>query len=307
MTICPITYESCNQLYSEKGLKQLSRNLSGLNPLPFSSLELRQEASSRAGKISIQGVQPKLSARLNVKNQCFDLVDKNGHYILKPQISDYQHAPENEDLTMRLASMAGIEIPLHGLLYGRDNELTYFIRRFDRTLKNHKIHVEDFAQLSGKSRDTKYNSSMEQVAKIIEKYCTFPALEKAKLFRIVLFCFLTGNEDMHLKNFSLIRKDGLITLSPSYDLLNTSIILSSPEEELALPLNGKKNKLQRHDLFDYFAKERLVVADKVVHKIAMSFKDLQENWIQLIDISFLPDEKKQDYKNLLQERYSRMF
>lgn len=307
MTVCPITYEPCPGLYSEKGLRQLSRNLAGLYPLPFSSLELRQEASARAGKISIQGVQPKLSARLNIKQQCFELVNKNGLYILKPQISDYQHVPENEDLTMRLASLAGIEVPLHGLLYGRDNELTYFIRRFDRTGKNHKLHVEDFAQLSGKSRDTKYNSSMEQVAKIIEKFCTFPALEKAKLFRIVLFCFLTGNEDMHLKNFSLIQKDGLTTLAPSYDLLNTSIVLSSPEEELALPLNGKKNKLQRHDFIRYFARDRLLLTDKLIHNILSGFKALQDSWKQLIDISFLSPEKKQDYKRLLQNRCNRIF
>lgn len=307
MTVCPITYEPCPGVYSEKGLRQLSRNLAGLYPLPFSSLELRQEASARAGKISIQGVQPKLSARLNIKQQCFELVNKNGLYILKPQISDYQHVPENEDLTMRLASLAGIEVPLHGLLYGRDNELTYFIRRFDRTGKNHKLHVEDFAQLSGKNRDTKYNSSMEQVVKTIEKFCTFPALEKVKLFRIVLFCFLTGNEDMHLKNFSLIRKDGLTTLAPSYDLLNTSIVLSSPEEELALPLNGKKNKLQRHDFIRYFAKDRLLLTDKLIHNILSGFKALQDSWKHLIDISFLSPEKKQDYKQLLQNRCNRIF
>jgi serine/threonine-protein kinase HipA len=307
MTLCPISYEPCTGLYSEKGLKLLSKNLSGLYPLPFSSVELRQEASSRAGKISIQGVQPKLSARLNVKNQCFDLVDKNGHYILKPQIFDYPHIPENEDLTMRLAASAGIEVPLHGLLYGRDNELTYFIRRFDRTLKNHKIHVEDFAQLSGKNRDTKYNSTMEQVAKIIEKFCTFPAIEKAKLFKIMLFCFLTGNEDMHLKNFSLIQHNEMTSLSPSYDLLNTSIILLSPDEELALPLNGKKSKLKKHDFIDYFAKEKLMLTDKVIDTLLSNFKTLQNKWGQWINISFLPFEKKQAYKNLLQSRYSRIF
>jgi serine/threonine-protein kinase HipA len=307
MTLCPISYEPCTGLYSEKGLKLLSKSLSGLYPLPFSSVELRQEASSRAGKISIQGVQPKLSARLNVKNQCFDLVDKNGHYILKPQISDYPNVPENEDLTMRLAASAGISVPLHGLLYGRDNELTYFIRRFDRTLKNQKIHVEDFAQLSGKNRDTKYNSSMEQVAKIIEKFCTFPAIEKAKLFKIMLFCFLTGNEDMHLKNFSLIQHNGMTALSPSYDLLNTSIILLSPDEELALPLNGKKNKLKKHDFMDYFAKEKLMLTDKVIDTLMSNFKTLQNKWEQWINISFLPFEKKQAYKELLQSRCSRIF
>ena len=95
-------------------------------------------------------MQPKLSARLNVKEQQFDLCDRDGRYILNPQIAEYREVPENEDLTMRLASLAGIEVPLHGLLYGRNKELTCFIRRFDRKGRKSKIHVEDFAQLRWK-------------------------------------------------------------------------------------------------------------------------------------------------------------
>jgi len=307
MTICPITYEHCEKLYSKKGLNKLSRNLEFLHPLLFSSSELRQEASRRVGKISIQGVQPKLSARLNVKKHCFELVDKKGHYILKPQIADYHQVPENEDLTMKLASMVSIDVPFHGLIYGKNSELTYFIRRFDRNLRNHKIHVEDFAQLSMKNRNTKYNSSMEQVIKTVEKFCTFPVVEKAKLFQITLFCFLTGNEDMHLKNFSMIYKEGINLLSPLYDLLNTTIVLSSTTEELALPLNGKKSKIKRQDLINYFAMEKLKLNSKVIEKILLKFQNVFASWNQLINISFLSDKNKSLYQNLISSRYNRIF
>ena len=307
MNRCPITYASCQDLYSPKGLKLLSKNLTKLEKLPFSSLGLRKEASARAGKISIQGVQPKLSARINIKMRSFEIVNEKGHYILKPQISDFEQVPENEDLTMRMASISGIEVPLHGMIYGLDNELTYFIRRFDRTLRNQKTHTEDFAQLAGKTRDTKYNSSMEQVIKIIDEFCTFPAVEKLKLFKIILFCFLVGNEDMHLKNFSIIRNKNIITLSPSYDLLNTSIILPNPSEELALPLNGKKNRIKKHDLIDYFGKERLDLPIKVINKTLKDLEKVQNIWHRLIDKSFLQEMRKDGYKNLIHNRCKRLF
>lgn len=307
MNRCPITYQACDDQYSVKGLRLLSRNLTDLKELPFSAQGLRREAAARSDKISIQGVQPKLSARLNIKKQQFDLVDRDGRYILKPQIAEYQEVPENEDLTMRFASLAGIEVPLHGLLYGHDKELTYFIRRFDRTGRKSKIHVEDFAQLAELSRDTKYRSSMEKVAGLIEKYCTFPAVEKLKLFRLTLFCFLVGNEDMHLKNFSIIYKDDTITLSPAYDLLNTTIVLLRPEEELALPLNGKKNRLKQNDLVDYFGRKRLQLTDRVINKVLIELKQLREPWEALLEISFLSAVMKEKYLTVMDDRFERLF
>ena len=307
MNRCPITHQSCEGLYSAMGLKLLSRHLKGLKELPFSSRELRREAAARSDKMSIQGVQPKLSARLNVKKQRFDLVDRDGCYILKPQIAEYQEVPENEDLTMRFAQMAGIEVPLHGLLYGCDQKLTYFIRRFDRGGRRSKVHVEDFAQLAELSRDTKYRSSMERVAGLIEKYCTFPAVEKLKLFRLTLFCFLVGNEDMHLKNFSIIYRGDVIALSPAYDLLNTTIVLPHPEEELALPLNGKKNRLKQQDLMDYFARDRLQLTNRIVDKVLLELKQLRRPWEVLLADSFLSGEMKKRYLSVLRDRFSRIF
>ena len=307
MNRCPISYEPCEGRYSDKGLKLLSRQLTDLQELPFSARELRQEAAARAGKMSIQGVQPKLSARLLIKEQRFAFVDLGGTYILKPQIDDYPEVPENEDLSMRMADHAGIEVSPHGLLYGLDGAMTYFVKRFDRTGRKGKLHVEDFAQLSGQTRDTKYRSSMEQVAGLIEIYCTFPAVEKPKLFRLAMFCFLTGNEDMHLKNFSIIRKKDVIALSPAYDLLNTTIVVSRPREELALSLNGKKNRLKRQDMVDYFGRERLGLPERVLDKILEDFVRVRTVWERLIGISFLSPMMKEKYFQVLVERYARIF
>ncbi|MBU0681152.1 MAG: HipA domain-containing protein [Proteobacteria bacterium] len=306
MNRCPITYEPCEGLYSRNGLRRLSRQLTGLGPLSFTSQELRAEAAVRAQKMSIPGVQPKLSARLSIKAQQFVLVDHNGQYILKPQISDYVQVPENEDLTMRLAALVGVEVPLHGLVYGLDGEMTYFIKRFDRTGRKGKIHVEDFAQLGGKSRETKYRSSMEQVARLVETYCTFPVMEKIKLLRLSLFSFLVGNEDMHLKNFSIIRNKDVISLAPAYDLLNTTIVLSQPEEELALSLNAKKNKLKREDFLDYFAKERLGLTAGVVDKMVNDFSKIRREWETLIGLSFLSNEMKEKYLAVINARFPRI-
>ena len=306
MNRCPITYQPCVDKYSEQGLKLLSRSLRTLHDLPLTAEQLRREAVARAAKMSIQGVQPKVSARLNVAAGRFEIVDQGGRYILKPQVAEYHEVPENEDLTMRMAAQAGIETPLHGLIYGIDGAFTYFIRRFDRKGRKERIHVEDFAQLSGKNRETKYRSSMEQVVKLIDEFCTFPAIERLKLFRLVLFCFFTGNEDMHLKNFSIIRQRDIITLSPAYDLLNTSIVLPRAEEELALPLNGKKNHLSRNDLLTYFGKERLRLPARLIDKTLEELHETRGAWEQLIADSFLSENAKERYQNLLNARLVRI-
>ncbi len=307
MKRCPITYEVLHNAdnYSEKGLKLLSKKLNNLKNLELSAEELRMEAIVRAPKMSLQGVQPKLSAILNVKESQFEIVDQNGKYILKPQSLDYPELPQNEAITMTLAETIGLEVPLHGLIYAKDNSMTYFIQRFDRKGRI-KLSQEDFAQLSQKNRQTKYKSSMEKIAKIIE-FCTFPRIESIKLFKLVLFNFLTGNEDAHLKNFSLITRSNKIILSPAYDLLNTTIvILGSIKEELALPLNGKKNNLTKKDFIDYFAIKILKINSKVINSI---LDEMQKNliiWKKLIKESFLSTDMQSRYLNLLEERSQRL-
>lgn len=303
MNRCPITYFPCGEaLYHEKGLRLLSPVLKDLALLDFTADELRMEAMRRASKMSIQGVQPKLSAILNIKAGRFEIADKNGRYILKPQHYFFPELPENEDLSMRLADLIGIEVPLHGLLYSKDKSLTYYIKRFDRKGQKDKIAVEDFGQLAGMSRDTKYNYSMEKLLKLIDGYCSFPVLEKAKLFKLVLFNFLIGNEDMHLKNYSVIVRNGLVTLSPAYDLLNTSIVLKGDLEEIALPLKGKKKNLTRGLLVKYFGREQCGITDKIIEQTLKTIHASIPSWFELIDISFLSDEMKLKYKGLLNKR-----
>ena len=307
MKRCLITYEPMegDDDYSPRGLKLLDRNLTSLSPLGFTAAEQRQEALERAGKMSIQGVQLKLSAVLKVKAGAFDVVDRNGRFILKPPSLDYPELPENEDLTMRLAAAVGIEVPLHGLVRARDGSLTYFIKRFDREGRA-RLPLEDFAQLSGASRETKYESSMEKAAAIVDRFCTFPAIERVKLFERTLFCFLTGNEDMHLKNFSLITRRGRIDLAPAYDLLNSTIALTNPKEEMALPIRGKRSRLTRNDLLQYFATERLNINERVLAEMIGRFQAAFSDWDELLAASFLSPEKKAAYAALLAERKGRL-
>jgi serine/threonine-protein kinase HipA len=308
MKYCPITYELIPDLasYSSKGLKLLSPKLQQLCPLDLNQKMLRTEAVARAGKMSIQGVQTKLSAQLKVKEGRFEIVSEHGHYILKPQSEFYPELPENEALSMSLAKRIGFEVPVHGLVYAQDNSLVYFVKRFDRAGHNQKLALEDFAQLSSQSRDTKYKSSMEKVAYIIEQFCSFPKIEKIKLAKLTLFNFLIGNEDMHLKNFSLITREKIITLSPVYDLLNTSIALSAAKEELALPIRGRKNNLSKTDLIDYFCGEILGVPKPVISKILEEFKQVLPSWKIVISHSFLSKEMQGLYLDLMEERAARL-
>ena len=260
----------------------------------------------RSSKMSVQGVQPKLSAVLNIKDQKFDLVDNHGRFLLKPQHHIYPQMPENEDLTMRLAKSIGLDVPLHGMIWAKDGTLTYFIKRFDRKGQKDKIPVEDFAQLAGLGRDTKYNYSMEKVVIILNEYCTFPAVEKVKLFKQVLFSFITGNEDMHLKNYSILNRNGIIELSPCYDLLNTTIVLNNDPEEIALTLKGKKRKLTREILIDYFGGERCDLNAKVINSAVQTIFDARTAWLEEINNSFLSDEMKEKYIDLVESRFERL-
>ena len=303
MNKCPIAYIACgNSRYSDKGLKLLSVNLKNLKDFQYTADEQRNEAYNRASKMSVQGVQPKLSAILNISEGKFEIVDKGGKYILKPQHNIFPEMPENEDLTMRLAGEIGLDVPQHGLIWSKDKSLTYFIKRFDRKGHNDKIPVEDFAQLAGLNRDTKYDYSMEKVIKLIDKYCTFPVIEKIKFFKLTIFNYLIGNEDMHLKNFSLITQDGKSYLSPCYDLVNSTIEYKTQDEEIALPLNGKKKKLTRNQLITYFGKERCEITDKSIDRVIKTISLSVPKWKELINSSFMSQGMKDKYQTLLETR-----
>lgn len=291
--------------YSPAGLRHLDRRLRSLAPLPHTREQLLEEAAARAVKMSIQGMQPKVSAVLRVTHGRMEIVDNNGRYIVKPPHLVYPELPENEALTMSLAATLGIEVPLHGLLQNSDETRSYFIRRFDRTGWR-KQPVEDFAQLSGASRDTKYDSSTEQLIEIIDRFCTFPALERMKFLDRLLCAYLTGNEDMHLKNWSLITRDDKVELSPAYDLINSTIPNPRSREELALPLRGKKSGLHASDFWRYLAGERLGIGAALIDQTKARFAEACAGWPARIESSFLSPEMKTRYLTLLDERCRRL-
>lgn len=309
MRACPITLEPVadGESYSKAGLRSLHPRLLRLEPLALSQEEQLRQARLRSDKMSIQGVQPKLSAILKPREGCFEIVDRDGRFILKPNPLPYEEVPANEALSMTLAKHAGIEVPPHGLLAAIDGSWVYAIRRFDRAGRNERLHVEDFAQLSGATRDTKYASSLEQVAKVVETHCSFPAIEKADLARRLLFCFLIGNEDMHLKNFSLIAEKGKVRLAPAYDLLNSTLVLENASEESALPLRGRKRKLSRADWIDYFCRERLKLPEVILNGILSDLHDGLAEWTEVIRRSYLSPARQEIYLEILKDRHHRLF
>jgi serine/threonine-protein kinase HipA len=260
----------------------------------------RKIISSRHG---ITGVQPKISLGLErTMDQRKRLTLMTGDFILKPPAESYPQMPENEDLTMHLAETVGIKTTPHALIPLLSGELAYITRRIDRTSKG-KVHMEDLCQLSGLLTEDKYRSSMERVGKVIRQYSTYPILDLINVFELTLFCFVTGNNDMHLKNFSLIDR-GVISLAPVYDLLNIRIPLPSDSEESALPVNGRKNKLKRSD---FVLLSRNYGLDETQFEGAL--KNLfakTDELLSWIGNSFLSEENKTLYCDIVNERMERL-
>ena len=263
--------------------------------------ELAVEALGKS--ISVPGVQPKLSLDFKKgkgKESRLTIVGLWGRYILKPPFDDYPEMAEIEDLTMHLSEMLNINTAEHSLVKLKSGELAYISKRFDRK-KDVKLHVEDMAQLTGTLTENKYRSSMEKIGKIILKYSSYPGIDAIRFFELTLLSFITGNSDMHLKNFSLIRdEEDEIMLTPAYDLLSTKLLIPKDKEYLALPLNGKKNNFRKKD-FDLFAKQ-LGINDAALRKIYMKFGDSFSDLNNLISKSFLSKKIKEKYLALLGER-----
>ena len=308
MANCAINLEPlpAGRSYSETGLRSIHPKLKHLEPLEYSYAAQLAEVRQRSDKMSIQGVQPKLSAVLKLKDSSFALVDRGGRFILKPNPLAYEEVPANEALTMRMATEVGIEVPVHGLLRAKDDSWVYFVKRYDREGRTGKVHVEDFAQLSGATRVTKYDSSLERVVQLVEQFCTFPAIEKPKLAKRLLFCFLTGNEDMHLKNFSIWLQDGVVSLTPAYDLLNSTLVLENAKEESALPLQGKKRKLTKELWLDYFCEERLKLNESQIDKIIKELQKAMPAFDRLIKQSLLSDDRQAGYRTILHARAKKL-
>lgn len=291
--------------YSPVGLRLLDRRLLSLASLPYTREQLLEEAATRSVMMSIQGMQPKVSTVLRAKEGRMEIVDHGGRYIVKPPHLVYAELPENEALTMSLAATLGIEVPVHGLLLNADRTHSYFVRRFDR-VGWAKQPVEDFAQLSGASRETKYDSTTERLIAIIDRFCTFPALERMKFLDRLLCAFLTGNEDMHLKNWSLITRNDKVELAPAYDLVNSTIPNPKSREEMALPLHGKKSNLRANDFWQYLAAERLGLTSALIAQTREQLATTCAGWPARIEASFLSAKMKTRYLELLAQRRQRL-
>lgn len=253
---------------------------------------------------TLTGVQAKLSLDLNQGHRNepkrFTIVGLWGRFILKPQTETYRCLPELEDLTMHLAEVAKITVVPHGLIRFADGEICYITRRIDRLPDGGKIAMEDACQLSERLTEYKYKGSYEQIAKLIKKYSTVPQLDLVNFWEVVIFSWITGNADMHLKNFSLYNTGKGHQLTPAYDLLSTTLVMPEDPEELALTLNGKKRKLRRNDFVDAITASG--INEKVIDNMARKFRRCLLKWIELIDCSFLPDDMKRQYKRLILTR-----
>jgi serine/threonine-protein kinase HipA len=252
---------------------------------------------------SLTGVQPKLSLHLNRHegSSRLTIVGLWGGYICKPQTITYEQMPEVEDLTMHLAALARIDVVPHTLMRMADDSLCYLTRRIDRTAKGEKIAMEDMCQLTERLTEHKYKSSYERIVKSVLQYSSVPKMDVTNFFEIVLFSWLTGNNDMHLKNFSLYEPDdNHIRLTPAYDLLNAAIINPKDDEELALTLNGRKKKLKKSDFLK--CAESLGIETVIVDRLINKYKKLLPKFETMIHCSFLSEELKEQYYKLLKER-----
>lgn len=259
-------------------------------------------------QITVTGVQPKLSLNLTggkskTEPKRFTIVGLWGNYILKPATDQYPQMPEVEDLTMHLAEIAKINVVPHSLIRLNTGQLAYITKRIDRA-SNHKLHMEDMCQLTERQTEHKYHSSYEQVAKALLKYSVSPGLDLVNFAEILLFSFLTGNADMHLKNFSLIydSQNGPV-LSPAYDLLSTFLVNPKDDEDLALTLNGKKKRLKRHDFEVAFSNMRLDSRQQT--NIFAKMENVQSKWLEFIQLSFLTPDFKEKYIELINDRFDR--
>ncbi len=260
-----------------------------------------------ATQTTLTGVQPKISLHLqdHEGSKRLTIVGLWGGYIFKPQTEYYPHLPEVEDLTMHLAEQSKIDVVPHSLIRLADGEPGYITRRIDRLPDSKKVAMEDMCQLSERPTEYKYRSSYEQVAKVIARYSSTPVLDLMRYYELLLFCWLTGNNDMHLKNFSLYRPTNTgYVLAPAYDLLNVAIVNPKDTEELALTLNGKKRKLTRTD----FEKAMLGsgMNEKVVSNIFRKFLRIYPVWESTIRSSFLPADLQDAYWALIQERINHL-
>ena len=257
-------------------------------------------------RVTVPGVQTKLSLEIDRKADSADkltIVGLWGRFILKPPSTKWPELPANEHCTMMMAAAAGIETVPYGLIHLGSGELAYITKRIDRDDQGNKFAMEDMCQLTGRLTEDKYKGSHEQIAKTIKQYSANPIFDLTRFYELVLFSYLTGNGDMHLKNYSLF-KDPTVDwkLAPGYDLLNTRLVIPEEKdsEELTLTLAGKKSNFNP-DSFNKFG-ETIGLNAKQIQNIQQSLLNKKDRLIDVIEKSFLSNEMKELYPQILLKR-----
>lgn len=307
---CLLCYEPVNEgevhpkcslrLYGRSTPPELNLRLDDLEEMAAVALRTRG---------GVTGVQPKLSLDYEESNNRRLTVvglGPSGQFILKPPTSEFPSLPENESLTMHLAEAAGIRTAHHGLIRLADGVLAYIVRRFDRTEQGEKLAMEDMCQLAEKLTEEKYNGSQEMVGRLVRRYSSQPGYDALVVFDLALFCYLTGNADMHLKNFALIEeRKGNVVLAPAYDLVNTAIAVPEDREESALTVNGKRGRLRRKD-FDALAVS-LGIPERAAANAYRRLEKAQPAMEHLLHISFLSQSQIEAYGAVISERSTVLF
>ena len=282
---------------NEKFLKEMF-NSHKIPVIDFGLGDISRKAQELAGKLSISGVQPKLSVKLDEKRNMLIPVAEGGEYILKPQTSTFPNIPENEQCCMDIAKELNIEVPLHCLIPLKDRSLAYVVKRFDRE-KSVKIHQEDFGQIL--EQTDKYKGSVEQIGRKLKEISSAPGYDVQLLFEQVVFNFILGNGDAHLKNYSIAYRDkDNIRLTPAYDIVCSKLVIQG-DEDSAITIHGKKNKLLREDfdqLGDYFSIPIKIRYEKFGNKFNVMRR--------IIETSSIAKEKQGQFLEIIKERINRI-
>lgn len=276
-------------------------SLFGMPALPklaYNHSQLMRQATEMMGKMSISGIQEKVSLKLSQDKAQLELATTGGQFILKPEPTRFASLPQNEHLTMRLAMLVGIEVPSLGLLELQDGTFAYLIKRFDRLEDGTKLAVEDFCQLSEAPLQDKYQGSVEQIVRLLRKFATEPEVEISKLFKISLFSWWVSNGDQHLKNFSMYTEPNHRRLTPAYDLICTRLPIPS-DTNLALTMGGKRSNITSKTWTEFGVYCQLPSA--MVRNILDEQIAALQSSVQLIQASYLPRDLQEAYEQIVQE------
>ncbi|WP_057940548.1 HipA domain-containing protein [Algoriphagus resistens] len=307
---CLYCYESLDEgrdFHEKCSLKFFGVKVAPIIPYSLDQMgELAMEVVERS--VSVPGVQPKLSLSFfkgvgeSAENRLTVVGALGGNYIFKPPSSTFPELPANEHLSMRTAELFGIRVVPSSLIKLSSGELSYITKRVDREENGDKIHMLDMFQIT--EAFDKYRSSMERVGKALAMHSDQSGIDLLFLFEIALFSFLTGINDMHLKNFSMIQSSAGWVLAPSYDLLNVKIVNPEDQEELALTMGGRKRKFSKTDFWEFGA--GMGLTDKQIARVFTRFEKQRGKVMEWIKRSFLSMDMQNAYLVLLNERYDRL-